>query len=279
VIGWFGEDIVDGVEDIATSAFDDLKKTVPGFSELAGLVDDFASGPVRDFARTGVGRVFLSAVASTLTGGLVPFLGPQLATAAFALPGLARGDDFVTAWTQEFTSRVKQTAQIVGSDAVGPLWKDQLEKANAFIAAHGIDLTQIDFRALAEAAGIREDLAAWLIAGAAGELDLFQPNAYDPVTGKHVPVKDPLQIYLDDVRRQAQARAAEVARAYSKAAAVKALPASSTSFAQIIQDKVIAPTTRAVNPDAPKTSVAGDVVLGLVIAGALGALYWWSQDR
>lgn len=280
LLGWFGSDIVDGVEDVATSAFDDLKSTVPGFSELAGLVDDFASGPVRDFARTSVGRVFLSAVASTLTGGLATFVGPQLATAAFALPGLARGDDFVTAWTQEFTSRVEQTAAIVGADAVGPLWKEQLDKANAFIAANGIDLTQIDFHSLAAAAGIREDLAAWLIAGAAGELDLFQPNAYDPVTGAHVPVKDPIQIVLEDIRKKAEAAARERARTASRNASVRGGAFQGATFANLISASgAIAPSTRASAPADGRTGVAGNVVLGVVIAGALGAVYLWSQRR
>src|SRR4051812_44237510 len=90
--------IIEDTWDTVTSPIDDawnaLKDNVPGFQEVSDAVDAVVTGPVRDFARTSVGRTILSVAAGSLTGGLAPMLGPQLATVAFAMPGMAAGESF-----------------------------------------------------------------------------------------------------------------------------------------------------------------------------------------
>lgn len=183
-LGWFGSDFVDSVGDALSSGWDAAVDAVPGARAVVDAADAVLVGPVRDFAHTAVGRTLLTALASSVTGGLAPILGPQLATVAFAIPGMAAGDDFVTAWTQEFGSRVNQTVQILGGDAVPPEWLGQLSKAKDYLASTGVDLSAIDWHALAQQAGIRDDVAAWLVAGATGALDDYTKHFFDPKTGR-----------------------------------------------------------------------------------------------
>jgi hypothetical protein len=141
VLGNIFEDAWDTVTDPITSAWDAAKSTVPGLQEISDAIDAAVSGPVRDFARGPIGRVMFSALASSLTGGLAPILGPQLATVAFALPGLAKGDDFVTAWTQEFAERAKHGCRSRWDrKRRGTYLSDALGRVNAYRQTKGVDL-------------------------------------------------------------------------------------------------------------------------------------------
>ena len=299
VIGWFGSDIVDAAGDALSGAYDAIVDTIPGGRAFVDGVDAIVVGPVRDFAQTGVGRAMLTALASTVTVGLQPYLGAQLATVAFALPGVAAGQDFVTAWTQEFGSRVQQTAEILGADAVPAEWGDQLKKATDFVNKYDIPWDKIDFHELAKQAGIREDVAAWLVAGATQRLDLFTGRHFDPKTGADL---GPYPTAADVTRRIADAEIAAALKAraleINRETFVKVLPASmspvqilnrcgvacglSGAFAQRVASappSQLPPQPNLVRAALPAGAAAdspnrraGDIMLGVVLVAAVGAL-------
>jgi hypothetical protein len=113
---------------------DDVSKTlgnilaaVPGESEVAKAVTALVNGPLKDFANTAVGKVFLTALGTSLYMGLAAYQGAgaalvnALAPAAFATPGVARGDDFDQAWIDGFIDRVKRTGEILATMGTGEI--------------------------------------------------------------------------------------------------------------------------------------------------------------
>jgi hypothetical protein len=158
-------DIASGAAGIVTGAAGDVIDTVPGGRDVADAVDSVVTGPIRDFANTAVGRTVLTALASTVTGGLAPVLGPQLATVAFALPGLAAGNDFITSWMQAFGERVNQLADAYAQQA-GPLINAELSKASAYLDqlnSAGIDAASVAFQDFAKASGVSDWTAAFVL--------------------------------------------------------------------------------------------------------------------
>lgn len=136
----------DDVADVASSAWDatggkvfglatDVFEGLPIYEPLKDLVE----GPMRDFARQWYGRVVFRALATALTASTAWTLGPQLATIFWTVPGLARGEDFVTAWTSEFADRVQQTAAIVGGDAAGQVAAQVKVAIDDFATRYGVD--------------------------------------------------------------------------------------------------------------------------------------------
>lgn len=94
----------------------DVVEDVPGF--------DVMSEAVQDFARTPIGKGVFRALSSSLFGPLAAVVGPQLATIAWAVPGLLAGDDFDRAWITEFQWRAQKTAETLGGDAAGAIVKE-----------------------------------------------------------------------------------------------------------------------------------------------------------
>ena len=293
-IGWFGSDLVDDVGDGISDGWNAVVDTVPGARDVVNVVDSVLVGPVRDFAQTGVGRALLTTLASSVTGGLAPLLGPQLATIAFAIPGMAAGEDFVTSWTQEFGSRVQQTAQIMGADVVPAEWGDQLKKATDYINQYDIPWDTVDFHTLAKWAGIREDVAAWVVAGATGKLDDFRRHIFDPKTGKDQGIGLSLS---ENARRAADKvvayaiskRAHDLAKAHAQVASTdvgfaKRALYSELGFSAPTTTIKAAPTLPAMpalvrSPAEPRTSTTGNVMLGVVIVAAVGALAYYFMNE
>lgn len=97
-----------------TSVVSDVVDEIPGASDAL----QFFGNEAQDFANTTFGQVCLRAfVTWTAYPALAGVLGPQLAAVSFALPGVAKGDDFDQAWLGEFMYRLEKTAEIVGGDA------------------------------------------------------------------------------------------------------------------------------------------------------------------
>lgn len=183
-VGSVFEDVWDTVTSPVEDAWKAMKDNVPGFQEVADAVDAVVDGPVRDFARTAVGQTVLSIAASSLTGGLAPVLGPQLCTVAFALPGMAAGEPFAQAWTQEFCKRVEQTAAILGSEYAGKIAGEALAKLKTYSDKFNAD--GLDFHKLAKLAGVREDYAAIYLAGWIGDMRVYADHLFDERTGEEL---------------------------------------------------------------------------------------------
>lgn len=174
-VGTIWEDIGDAASSAAkpfTKAVSDVFDAIPGSDWVKGVVN----GPLRDFANSAVGKVVLRAMATSMTGGLAATLGPQLASTAWALPGLVRGESFDEAWWKEFSWRAEKTAQTLGSEAAGKAMGDMLKAASDKLMDEArkafptlpiedalrrfVDQTGLTPEALARQLGIRPDVAA-----------------------------------------------------------------------------------------------------------------------
>lgn len=176
------------------SVFDDLIIIIEGGADwLQGVID----GPMRDWARTEWGATILRAMATSLSGGLAPIVGPQLASVAFALPGIARGEPFDEAYWKEFTWRVEKTIEIAGpliGERLGNELKAGVEslRHRAQGAFPDLPLDQairqlgVAVEDLAQELGLREDMAAAAVSlGKRVPLPSF--DRYDPRTGERKP--------------------------------------------------------------------------------------------
>lgn len=197
-VGSIFSDAWDAVEDVASSVVDrvgDAIKAVPGGKQLLAAAD--AAGELAgDFARTPVGLVVFRAISGVLYAStatmLGPILGPQLASVAFAVPGLARGDNFTEAWLTEVKYRAEETANILGGD-VGDVVAEQLGSLLGKLAEQlqvGDMITE-SASELARRFGVREDVAAlaksiWDAIDTPEELRRMLAK-YDPATGRPRP--------------------------------------------------------------------------------------------
>lgn len=106
------------VWDAVTSVADDI---VDAAHVIPGV--DWAGDQMKDFAGSTVGKIALTAFTSGLyqagEGTLAAYtaLAPQVASLAFAFPGLMAGDSFLKAYLSELTLRIKQTAETVSPEA------------------------------------------------------------------------------------------------------------------------------------------------------------------
>lgn len=284
----FVSNAVDTVTAPVGDAFDAVIDTVPGARDVADAVDAVVTGPVRDFAHTGAGKTMLSALASSVTGGLAPLLGPQLATVAFALPGLASGDDFVTAWTQEFGKRVEETAAYLGDNYAGPYLKDQLAKASVYLdklREAGIDPNSLAFQQFAKAADVTDLVAATVLDGARGYLhDLL--NRFNPLTGN---VVDQSGIDLASAVSQVSLHNLKIAAQYAAIDKTQTAPISAATYVRSSNSFVSrggpsaapvasASAVRAVAPTEVSGGASDKVALVALVAGTAllgGAVYFF----
>lgn len=275
-IGWFGSDIWDAAEDVVKKALA-VVEDVPGLNELREAA--------KDFANTAVGKTVLRAMATSFYGGLAWTLGPQLASVTFALPGLFRGEPFEKAWFDEVKWRTEKTAEILGAD-VGALIGRQISETLLKLGKDvGVGrLIDDGVQELARRYNIREDVAA-MVKSLWNKIDLPRSARFDPVTGRALafveqdafafrPGGVETTFYTADfppwlARDAANAfTPGEVETSfYSKALPPQPSPAR--------QPQQIPVRSSELSSSAKSNRLAGDVVLGLVIVAAAGALYSW----
>lgn len=190
--GEFNDASFGSIWDVISDAADSVLSVV---HVVPGV--DWLGDRLKDFANTTAGSVVLRALSTQLTAGLVPYIGPQMASVAFAVPSLAKGDNFAKAWVSETIWRIKTTAEILASMAGDSVSKtiekysqglsDQLDKVTGTIGkkleSAGVDAanqtkvkewvaSQGDqvVQNLAKEAGVREDMAMASIDGYTGQL-------------------------------------------------------------------------------------------------------------
>lgn len=300
------DDVDDTLSTIAspiTDTWDALKDDVPGFQEVSDAVDAVVTGPVRDFARTAIGRTILTAAASSLTGGLAPLLGPQLATVAFAMPGMAAGTDFARAWTLEFASRVQQTASILGTQYAGQIAAEAYAKLKAYsdkfdVAPFAKEIAKYgDFKELARRAGVREDYAALFLAGYVGDMSIYTSRSFDARTGAEITGSGAAAALLAKIKAAQLAEATARQRASSERVArerdlgaframLSPVVAQATAAAAASAAPSPAPTFSTSSPDRAvgEAEAQRPTRLGLIVAGAVGvvgaallAFRYWSR--
>lgn len=187
-LGWFGEDIVDTVADAVDTVTDtagDIISVIPGGDPLLGVMHDLVTGPLRDFANTGVGAVVLKAIASSFTGATAWTIGPQLASIFWATPGMLRGDSFEEAWISEFKDRVEQTAEIVGvPDEIAGQFGELLKLLPDYFQPGS--LIEMSAKELAARFHVREDVAEFAKSfWNHVELPRWR-DRFDPATGREL---------------------------------------------------------------------------------------------
>jgi hypothetical protein len=150
----------DDVNAIANAASDIVSwcdANIPGFSAAGGLL--------KDFANTAVGKVVLTALTSAGYVALVPALGAQGASIAFALPGVVKGEPFDQAYWSELTLRVGETAELVGPGIADAAIAQLTPQAMKLLTSGNPSLVTLFNQgkaALSDVAsklGIREDMA------------------------------------------------------------------------------------------------------------------------
>lgn len=291
-IGWFGSDVLDAV----TGAVSDVWETIPGSEIVGGAFEDVWTGPLRDFAKTPLGVTVLTAAASAVYGPLAYALGgpyglanfgAQLATVTWALPGLARGEDFATAWVSEVKRRAEKTAEYVGGEAASHLVAE-LGVATDFLkglAPEQIEALQNMPEALLSDA-VQEmaadaGVADWSIAMAMNALFDEMPGppdwaglfAFDDVTGAllFAGASHTRGIYGD-----------LAAKYYGQQFATAADERAAMRGAGLFDYYPPETDTPAFGSSAPSEASAarkkqGDVLLGVVIVAAIGTVLWWKR--
>ena len=290
--------VASAVADVTTSAWDDVKNTVPGAQAISDAFDSFATGPLRDFARKNpIAPVVLTAVSGGAYALAAPIAGAQLAAVTFALPGMAKGENFVHAWVEGFVDRVTAlVAYFIGHGVpanvanvqIPQQMSDEMQKVTDYVQQSGVDLSQVDLKGLAARAGVREDVAAHYLANALGDLKLPDHYEFDDATGKATPLQtaaQKLQAVADAMaRRVAAEQAAKTTGALSQA--------RSSAFQTFAKQMILPPPKTASSaPElgplagvelptpaaaAPASGLSGKAKAGLGAAGlaALAALFF-----
>lgn len=128
---WHAHGILSSIEDDASNV---VNGVVNALHVIPGV--DWAGNELKDFAGTTFGQWFLRILAgSVVYTGLAPYLGPQLASVGFALPGVAKGDKFATAWTQEEIWRISEAAKTLAGQAAQALSDAALAQFEPYIDA------------------------------------------------------------------------------------------------------------------------------------------------
>lgn len=101
----------------AAGAIDDFLSVVPGGGWVKDAYNQGATW-LGDMARDPWGSRILWAITSGLTPALAQIVGPQIATALWALPGALRGECVGEAYVKELTSRITLLANVYGPNAI-----------------------------------------------------------------------------------------------------------------------------------------------------------------
>ena len=159
-------DVVNAAGDVVNAAAN-VVSSIPG----VGAAVQFFGSELKDFANTTIGQIALDMFASYVFPEVAMVVGPQLASASFAIPGLAKGEGFVQAWLTDFMKRLEQLADIEGADVAGAIagqLQPALEQLEQMAEQAGIDPTQYanqlesytssQVHALAQQLGVRDDM-------------------------------------------------------------------------------------------------------------------------
>lgn len=293
IVGVFGDawDWVKGRAEDAGDLVSDAFDAIPG----SELLKDFWNGPLRDFAKTDVGKIVLRAVATAAQGPIAPIVGSQLSSIVWAVPGLFRGERIDQAWISEFGWRLKTTAEILGPQVAEALGA-QVDAAIEALKASP-DAAASMAGELAEQLGVSDwaaDQARSLVLGleppnpddyeadgrskarAANDAAAARMRALvlrDATTMRNTSAAFRLLSQSVAVRTAARSSVATVqnrsaALAYFREG--RAAPSSSPTLDRAAGAASV-PTTR------PRNGLASDVALGLLVAGAVGAVIWWHR--
>jgi Sec-independent protein translocase protein TatA len=115
------DDLTDPIGDVADGMVSVIH-LVPGV--------DWTGEQLKDFAKTGVGEWALRIVATYGYYVAAPYLGAQMASVSFAMPGLLKAEPFLESWIKETMDRVIKTVEILIQTKLPELGKGAGKAAN-----------------------------------------------------------------------------------------------------------------------------------------------------
>ncbi len=107
--------VVDDVGDFVTDTVSSVWDRIPGSNLIDDATRSLVEGPMRAFAKTGVGEFTLNVIAANAAqiGGMIPLIGPAIIISTAAIPGLLKGDDMAKSLIQGWAWRIQTAAQIL----------------------------------------------------------------------------------------------------------------------------------------------------------------------
>lgn len=275
----------------------DVVDDIPGFSQLGDGVKSLVTGPLRDVANTVVGKVVLRALAGTVYAfgaGLLGAAGPQLASVAFAIPGLARGEDFWSAWFEESLYRAKSAAEILGPGVANDAMKtpevkqvlDEVAKYSGQFLGQKIELFQLTTSEVAKRLGVPSLSVASVAArfgiseyAAAKALNVLLPDDF-PIDGNDYDLSGKRKKGLTLVFRPPPTFAQRAAMSSGLTTALR----TTLVEAQVKKDAEAAEAAEAAAAAALDSATesqtrANVAIVGVATAGALAVAWWYFNRR
>jgi hypothetical protein len=293
--------ISDRVDDAGEALNDawDVVDDLPVFEQLGDGTKALVTGPLRDFAKTGIGESVLRGLTTGLMGTVGWIGGPWLMMASASLPGLARGDSFLEALVAENLWRLEKTAEVLGAgfaeQALGDyqtviedlkrkareLFPDLEvpEAAKMLLAQAGVDPAAYAWR-LAGELGVREDMAAQALELVTG-IKFVSQEDYDLATGRRVPgIARAIAASSPYVRMST--RVATGPTPAERIAKLAAAPVQTRMRTLALRESAPAPvmlerSSGAQAPARPRSGLGSDLALGALVVGAVGAVYLWHR--
>jgi hypothetical protein len=270
-------DIFSDLAGDVNAVADSLGSAVMSIPGVAPVVN----GPLKDFASSSVGQIVLPIIANSLGGGIYQMtrFAPAMMT-VWAMPGVARGDDFDHAMILATADRLKQTAQILGVDVSSVIMTQLQGLMGELIAQYGASVTTAlpDIQTIADTYNVREDVAA--IAKAQLE-HITLPNLtdFDLSSGKYYLDQSPLSRSLRAPTDEALILAEAQVRANITSIATAAQQATAFEHFTGITSSTPAPAkpaavsaVRAVAPAATSGMSTGEKVAIVAAGGGVLAL-------
>lgn len=306
-IGWFGEDVWDAVDSVASDAGAvvrdawDLVDNLPVLKQLGEGTKAVFTGPLRDFARTGLGQTILRAMTTVAMGPIGWVAGPWAMMVSASLPGIARGDSFEEALFSENLWRLSKTAEVLGTDYAGELVAqygtalEELKRRAREVAPDlevpaalqelasraGLD-PEAYARKLAASLGIREDMAAQAFE-MLGRVQFFKPDAYDVATGKQqgiVRLRYATRVGVNNDQIDRVLNAIDPGRDFRQAArstsATMFNPSPGLAIFRQARDEAAPTLDRAPRPPSPAAEEGGTSLplIALGVAAVAGAIWY-----
>lgn len=211
---WIQANVIEPLSDAYksfTGAMLPILRSLPGGQAVEDAINQGAAWvkvlvdlPGADLVLKAMAMLTYGPLAQALGG--TAWFGPQIASAVWALPGVVRGQDFLTAWAYEVKDRFERIAAIYGPDIVRDQLKSIVQDGFRFLgreasfrfpnlpfedAVRRLDITPEDFARRFNIGVVlpngqvvyRPDIAA-LILNAKTDQKLYDLESFDLQTGK-----------------------------------------------------------------------------------------------
>ncbi len=141
-----------------------ISDTVSGVENIVSPITKPIGDALGQFSDSGFGQFILQAASTGVFTALAGPFGPQLASVAFALPGMAKGDDFAKAYVTDVFRRVSLTAKILSGGQFSALGDDAVKHVTEQLSQYADKLKSL------VPPDIGDQISNWLSSNASGSL-------------------------------------------------------------------------------------------------------------